>query len=96
MKRRMYCTVGNDRQNQSRKVKRGREKERGRKGATVSEAERLDEDAITQTEPKSFDNIYKEEEKKTLKNSIVEVIWTALYFNQLLLCSNCPRKHLWL
>lgn len=65
MKRGMYCTVGNDKQpKQKRKKREERGKGRGRKGATVNEAERLDEDAITQNEPKSFDNIYKEKKKK--------------------------------
>lgn len=65
----MYCTVGNDKQNQSGKGKRaeGGKEEAEREPRSLKH--RLYEDAETQIEPKSFDNIYKEKKKKKTQNT---------------------------
>lgn len=56
-------------------TKRSKEQKRqggGRKGTNVSETVRVNEDAITQTEPKIFDNIYKKKlSREGDKNSLV-------------------------
>lgn len=53
-----------------KEAKSRRRQGEGRNGTTVSETVRVNEDAITQTEPKIFDNVYKKLSRESDKNSL--------------------------